>query len=338
MNILAPINSADEILTLSEEGNTEFFCGYIPTWWISKYCNKELVSIKGLMTFPINNRYEITSSFHQIDELRAAVKAARMKKSKLFLVINFKYYPEYLYSDLRKYLNGVIESGIERVIICDLGLLKLINDCYPKLKVSISCLDQVTNSKAVEFYKSFKVVDRIVFPRHMATKEIVQIAMAYPSMEFEYFIFSNKCFYDDGHCRAIHEYTPICREDFIYSVFSSEGRPLMIERFNEAVEDFKNWSPVNESIYSEEYRWGNICCSACSLYNTVKIPNIKAVKLSIRGKSLEQRKAQIKMAKKMISEAENGASIEILKNTMCSLMNMRICDSGKHCIMKGDNW
>lgn len=161
-----------------------------------------------------------------------------LKKSKeyntdVFLVLNAKYYPNYVYESVSKYIEEVLEAGITRMIVSDIGMINFLSINYPTVKISVSCLNQVTNKYSVEFYKSFANVDRIVFPRHMSSQEIASIATEVNGLEYEYFIFSNKCLYDDGYCRGIHEFTPICKDLFYSDFYTKNGNKIeTVERRN----------------------------------------------------------------------------------------------------------
>lgn len=55
MKILTPIMSASDIDILNPKlYNTEFFCGYLPQWWINEYNDSK--DKEGNLATPINNR------------------------------------------------------------------------------------------------------------------------------------------------------------------------------------------------------------------------------------------------------------------------------------------
>ena len=184
---------AEDIDILSpDKYNTEFFCGYLPAWWIDAYNGSLAYSLLGNLSTPVNNRNGKDANITSENELREIISKTKKYGTNLFLVINAKYYPEYVYPALRKYIEEVISMGITRVIVSDLGLVQYLLENYPSIKVSISCLSQVTNKLAVKFYMQFDNVDRIVFPRHMSAVEMIDIVNEYSDMEFEYFIFSKE--------------------------------------------------------------------------------------------------------------------------------------------------
>ena len=210
-------------------------------------------------------------------------------------------------------------------------------DNYPEIKVAVSCLNQISNSKAVSFYLNFSNVTRIVFPRHMAIEEITKIASCYPNIEFEYFIFSNKCLYDDGYCRSVHAFTPICKDLFYNEFYSTSNKSIsdkLFKELNRTADEYRNWS---KSLLSSQIKGcctPNFACSACSLVKSNKYKNIISVKISIRGHSIEERKRQVDMAKKLIDASKKGSKKEI-QSMLCKLFGKEdICSSENHCMMK----
>lgn len=337
MKILTPIMSPNDIDVLNPNVyNTEFFFGYIPEWWINKYSKSYAFTENNVLSTPINNRNDIKANTTSINDVKKIITKAKRYNTNAFLVLNAKYYPEYIYEDLIKYLDEISSAGVTNIIASDIGLISLIENNYPNIKVAVSCLNQITNSKAVEFYLKFKNVNRIVFPRHMTVLEIKEIASKFPNTEFEFFIFSNKCLYDDGYCRSIHAFTPFCKDlfynDFFYNESVIEGKKQI--QYQNHANDFFNWTRNLISSCDTQYCTNSFACSACSLKELIVIPNIVSVKLSIRGHLVDERKKQTIMANEAIKFAQNGDLIG-LQNAICRCFGKEdLCSSGDHCMMK----
>lgn len=334
MKILSPIGSSKDIDILDPlKYDTEFFCGFLPDWWFQKY-NKGVVEkdVKILST-PLNNRNDIKANIRSKKEMREIVRLVKEKNTKLFLVLNAKYYPDYVYNDLKKYLREIYELGIRHVICCDLGIIKLIEQYFPEIKVSVSCLNQVSNSSEIDFYMQFSNIDRIVFPRHMSSKEISKISKKYTNLEFEYFVFSNKCLYDDGYCRGLHAFDPICKASF-YSKFYDLNTNQEVHDMTTLAEKFWDWTQNEKNALKKGYCTLNFACSACSLIKLVKLKNISSVKISIRGHDIEERLKQVKMARLAIDCAENN-DLEGIKKSICKIYGKEdLCEKGMSCMMK----
>ena len=335
MKILSPIGACEDIEILDPfQYGTEFFFGYLPDWWIEKYNSKieGRGDIKVLST-PLNNRNDLKANVRDKNEVSKMIQFAERKKTRLFLVINAKYYPDYVYEDLKRYLDEIYEIGIRYAICCDLGLIKIIEQFYPDMKISVSCLNQVSNSLGVEFYKKIRNVDRIVFPRHMSSEEIIKIAEAHKELEFEYFIFSNKCMYDDGYCRGLHAFHPVCKNSYESEFYDSVTNEK-IPGLKTAGEEFWRWTQNEENADENKYCTPNFACTACSLIKLVKIENISTVKMSIRGHDVEERLRQVQMARMAIECAENG-DLEKIKKTVSKMYGKDdLCGKGMSCMMK----
>lgn len=336
--ILTPITSAKDIDILNPNiYNTEFFCGYLPLWWIESYNDSLAYSLLGNLSTPINNRNGKNSNVSNAEILREIVRKCDRYNTHLFLVVNAKYYPEYVYPNLKRYIEEVISIGIERLIVCDLGMVCFLQEHYPKLKISISCLNQVTNSWAVKHYLSYKNVERIVFPRHMSSSEIECIVKKYPNMEFEYFIFSNKCLYDDGYCRGVHEFTPICKDNYYVEYYSQNDVPVsdsVIQKCRNNEVQYHGWTRNEIQTKEKGYCTAGFGCMACSLYRLNRYSNIVSVKISIRGHGVGERLRQVQMAHKVLLSVDEAEDIEKIKNIVSTMYGKKsICDDGWACIM-----
>lgn len=333
MKILSPIGASEDIEILDPfKYDTEFFFGYLPDWWVEKY-NKglEQKDVKVLST-PLNNRNDIKANVRDRAEALRMIQLAKIKKTKIFLVINAKYYPDYVYPDLKRYLNEIYDMGIRHVICSDLGIIKELEEMHPDIKVSVSCLNQLSNSLGVEFYKNFKNIDRIVFPRHMSSEEILRITEAHKELEFEYFIFSNKCMYDDGYCRGVHAFNPICKDHFENKFYSCNSNEELCDVKAEG-EAFWKWTQNEENAVKNGYCTPNFACAACSLMKLAKVPNISTVKMSIRGHHVEERLKQVQMARMSINYAENR-NLEGIKRAVSKMYGKDdLCEKGMSCMM-----
>lgn len=330
---------AEDIDILSpDKYNTEFFCGYLPAWWIDAYNGSLAYSLLGNLSTPVNNRNGKDANITSENELREIISKTKKYGTNLFLVINAKYYPEYVYPALRKYIEEVISMGITRVIVSDLGLVQYLLENYPSIKVSISCLSQVTNKLAVKFYMQFDNVDRIVFPRHMSAVEMIDIVNEYSDMEFEYFIFSNKCLYDDGYCRGVHEFTPICKDNYFIDYYSKIPGKLISDNTNILLREneyyFREWTRNEVQFEQKGYCTAGFGCMACSLTQTDRYKNIVSVKISIRGHNVQERLKQVQMAYNVLKSVDLNSGIDGIKHIVSSNYGKEnLCRDGKSCMM-----
>ena len=334
MKILTPIMSSRDIDILNpQEYGTEFFCGYLPQWWIEEFNDPT----SNRLSTPINNRNAKSANVTTLEELCSIASKSLQHKTDTYVVLNAKHYPDSVYKYIDKYIDEIVSAGIVKLIVCDIGMIRYLEKKYPQIVVSVSCLNQTTNSMAVKFYSHFRNVKRIVFPRHMSSEEIEKIALQFPEMSFEYFIFSNKCLYDDGYCRGIHEFTPICK-DLFYSDFFSRTFDALNEneqqllRINEF--EFSLWTRNYLNSERRGYCTPNFGCTACSLVKLAKCNNIDSVKISIRGHDVSERLRQVQMAHSIIKCVAAEGSIEDVKEIVSKMYGKEdLCKSGMGCIM-----
>ena len=191
---------------------------------------------------------------------------------------------------------------------------------------------------AVHFYANFQNVERIVFPRHMSSSEIISIASSFPNIQFEYFIFSNRCLYDDGYCRGIHEFTPICKDLFYSEYYSRNGLFLNdqdIQSFRSSEFEFKDWTRNEIMVNEKKYCTASFACTACSLIKTYQIPNIVSLKISIRGHDINERLRQVQIAHNVIRCVEQQMPLNKIQETVSHLYGKdTLCSIGMSCMMK----
>lgn len=335
MRILVPITCSKEIDILNpDKFHTEFFCGYMPQWWVDRYNQSSSASN---ISVPLNNRNSKNANVRSREELVRIIRKAKSFHTDVFLALNAKHYPDEAYDCIKLYIDEVISLGVTRMIVCDIGMIRFLRSYYPQIKVSVSCLNQVTNKPAVDFYRRIGNVDRIVFPRHMSSKEIENIARAEEEISFEYFIFSNKCLYDDGYCRGIHEFTPICKDLFFADFYSRAFVPVSDYEKTElrkAEHSFSEWTRNELLCQQRNIYTPNFACSACSLIKLSKLPNIESVKISIRGHGTEELLHQVTMAHQAIILAKNGADRSVVQNAIAKLYGKEsLCREGTSCMM-----
>ena len=325
MRILVPVNSADEMTLFNPEVfETEFFCGYMPSWWKERF-NVSGAERRGVLPAPINNRNAESANVSDPGVLERMIETADRYQTDLFLAINAKHYPGFLYSALEKYIDEVSELGIRKVIACDEGLMHLLSRRHPEITVSVSCLNQVTNTwSALRMLKKGNV-ERIVFPRHMTSEEMCSIASAVPEMDFEFFIFSNKCPYDDGYCRGVHEFVPICKDRFQARFLGLDPR-----RSNNAFESFVTYSSVEDRYEEYGFKSPNFSCAACLLPAVSEQSNIVSAKIAFRGHSAAKKLWQVELAHNLIA---SKAGFDQIKGFVCSAYGAdSLCDTGTACM------
>lgn len=335
MDLLVPVQSHENMKEMILDGINEFYCGFLPIEWIDKY-GKKHGKLFSTIQISLNRRDSISSNVKDEIELKKMTKLATENNAKLFLTLNAPFFPQEAYEILHFFLENIIELGIIRVIVSDIGLIKYIYSNFPSLLITISCDNQVINSYAVDFYKQFKP-ERIVLPRHITIKEAESILINNTDIEFEYFILSNKCVYDDGNCRCMHDLGAICLDVWKEQCISlNDANSVDVENVKKANREFSDWA-FNFDVQAkcDMYFWKEYGCSICSLYNMTKYPNMVSLKIVGRGKWIYYK--DIFFIQEALNLSENGATLkdlQILAKKTYGYVDM--CETTKYCMMRGE--
>lgn len=337
MKILVPIQNDIDIIPLYKAGASEVYCGYLPEWWTYAFNSPELIQKLGSVPCNLNNRNSIKSNLTDYQSFCRCVSIAEKFGITLYVTLNAKYFPEAAYPLIGRWLNEIIDAGAKRLIVSDFGLISWLCSNYPELQLSISCLSQITNSESVRFLLNFKSIERIVFPRHISVDEAKQIAEEFPNMQFEFFGLSNKCQYDDGFCRGLHDLYPICKDTWRTDYYSVNGDvpTEMFEKLSRTTDKFNRWAIEYPRSLIKQYRWEGVACSLCAISDLSTLPNISTIKLAGRGYELSERIEQVKIASKIINMVNNGSNTLAIRDSVSEFFeNPKQCCSA-FCIMPG---
>ena len=105
-----------------------------------------------------------------LDEIREAVNIAHMHNVKVYVTVNTIIKERELESVIN-YLANLHAIGVDAVLIQDLGLVELINEYLPDLKIHASTQMTLENQLKLDYIES-KGVKRVVLPREMRKEEI----------------------------------------------------------------------------------------------------------------------------------------------------------------------
>ena len=100
-----------------------------------------------------------------LDEIREAVNIAHMHNVKVYVTVNTIIKERELESVIN-YLANLHAIGVDAVLIQDLGLVELINEYLPDLKIHASTQMTLENQLKLDYIES-KGVKRVVLPREM---------------------------------------------------------------------------------------------------------------------------------------------------------------------------
>lgn len=332
LNILTPVSSAEEIQIYAKEGSDEFFAGYVNQEWLDTF--NYLPERSGVMQLPLNRRTPLQANITSREELQKAVAMAKTVGGRLYITLNASFYTENMYTYLRKYLKELISTGVNYLIVSDIGIMELLNMEFSEIKITVSCVAQVISSSMVAFYKNFNV-ERIVFPRHISLASIGKIADQFPELEFECFGLCEKCMHDDGNCRCMHSVGAICLDCWNTTYERVDGNRLELEDGKELMVTeaaYQNWIAPN---VRQQVSVPNLGCSLCSIGELLRHKNIHALKISGRGRGVDFVRCQISIVHNVIKLFSQNKSVKDVQGYVQQVLGTDHCMDHGYCIMRG---
>lgn len=130
-----------------------------------------------------------------IDEIREAVNTAHLHNVKVYVTVN-TIIKERELDNVVNYLSNLHAIGVDAVLVQDLGLIELINEYLPDLKIHASTQMTIENQLKLDYLES-KGVKRVVLPREMRKEEIQNLKT---NMELEIFAHGALCYSYSGQC------------------------------------------------------------------------------------------------------------------------------------------
>ncbi|WP_407376673.1 DUF3656 domain-containing protein [Methanobrevibacter sp.] len=130
-----------------------------------------------------------------LDKIRDAVNIAHMHNVRVYVTVNTLIKQDEL-EDVINYLANLYAMGVDAVLIQDLGLVKLINEHLPDLKIHASTQMTTENQLKLNYLES-KGIKRVVLPREMRKEEIAALKT---NMELEIFVHGALCYSYSGQC------------------------------------------------------------------------------------------------------------------------------------------
>jgi collagenase-like PrtC family protease len=281
LRILAPADSVREASALIGAGAGALYFGFVPREW-------------SLDRSPVESFNRRTFSEAQIDswdEAAALLETARSAGVPASVTFNASYYPEEMYGPILECLRRLAGLGADGFIVSDIPLIiRLGEEGIGPL--TLSTMGGVTNSGAVSFYRRLGV-RRFNLPRALTTRQIEGITGAHPEISFDVFALFGACANIEAFCRWVHDdpgrVWP-CVQDYTPLPPQGEG-PSAAARAQ------IGWSGLSRA-------WA---CGLCSLYDLARLGNVQGLKVVGRGAPLERKLAGVRILKKLLETANEGA-------------------------------
>lgn len=130
------------------------------------------------------------------EEIISALKYAHLLNKKIYLTVNTLTKEEEL-KKLYDFLRPLYLSGLDAVLVQDVGVFDYIKECYPKLDIHMSTQAVVTSAEGAKFYRD-RGASRVVLARELTLPEIESITKE--GIETECFIHGAMCYGYSGMC------------------------------------------------------------------------------------------------------------------------------------------
>ena len=101
---------------------------------------------------------------------------------------------------IEEYLKYLQKIGADALIVADPGIIEIVKETIPDMRIHLSTQANTTNYRAVNFWYE-QGVSRIVLARELSFKEIEEIVNKSPKdLEFEAFVHGAMCISYSGRC------------------------------------------------------------------------------------------------------------------------------------------
>ena len=280
MKIISPVDNLAEVEALLDAGADELYGGYVPEHWRRRFS----------LLASINQRTFAGAQISDASSLAEIIRRAGERGGSFSLTLNAPFYSDAMMPLLDDYVDEAVAAGIRGIILADLGLLRRLRQRHPQLEYHASTLAHLSNSEAVRFY-SRQGVSRVIFPRHLTTAEMNEVAQQVPEVRFDAFLLVGKCPNTEGLC-TFHHSSPdkIWPCEIPYRISAEQDPPSAALR--RAMAQQAGWSTTNR-------RHG---CGLCAIPHLAK-SRIYGVKLVGRGAPAAQKVRNLQLARDFIELA-----------------------------------
>ena len=181
---------------LVQGGATEFFTGYNPPYWHTKF---------GFEVSP-NGRFSEHEQITDFETLKQIVLEVHKHSLELFINLNARYYTDEVFDLIKKMVSEFEEIWIDWIICGNISILEYLKEINYKWKINISTIMSLYNTESIRFFLENYKINKIILSREITLKEIEKLVSSFPEVKFEVFWEWDFCRYNNGLCFAEHKY------------------------------------------------------------------------------------------------------------------------------------
>ncbi|MBQ7646056.1 MAG: U32 family peptidase [Clostridia bacterium] len=139
------------------------------------------------------------SSAFTFEQIASAVAESHGKNKKVYVTVN-AFMRDTDVTELKAYVKELYSSGVDALIVSDIGAISVIKETEPDMEIHISTQANCMNSEAAKVYYRMGA-KRIVAARELSLDEIARIRQSIPDdMEIEAFVHGAMCMSYSGRC------------------------------------------------------------------------------------------------------------------------------------------
>jgi len=333
LKITVPISHPEEVEMLAGNGAGEFFCGFVPPEWLERYGG----------AFWLNRRGPVTGNLVQRDDVSLLAERSHAFGIPVHATFNAPYYTPEQQEFLLPVIDRLVrESGVDGVIVSDVGFLVALRRAFPELSVHASSVMATLNPGMVGFLEELGV-RRVIFPRSLGVREIAELrGAAAGRVETEAFVLNEGCVFEEGYCMTTHRSVgALCVQlpgvphrivplggESAESLAREDG-----ERARELMGAFKDWVWFQNGCGNSMNPSGipNGPCGLCALFDLART-GVTSLKISGRGASSYRKLVSLQMVRAVLDLVEQGAPREEAAHKAVTLRNTpKFCKAGYMC-------
>ena len=332
MKITAPISKPYEVPILAQSGAEEFYCGVVVDEWIGKYD----------ISVWMNRRSPLGANLRGFDELAAVTANAREFGYPVFLTLNSHYYTGEQAHMVVELAKKAADAGVDSFIVGDPGLVKTLSKSGFEGRIFVSTIGSVLNSETARFFVDLGA-RRIILPRQMTLEEVENIVRSCPDIEFETFIFNDRCPFLESNCHTLHGLPG--QDSFCHVEWEHEFIPLgdggkeSEEDWYEHLEHHKKWLWASRNC-NDSYtltKVPNGTCGLCAIPDLMAA-GITSVKIVGREVPDYRKMLSVKIVAKVLEKAAEGLSRDDVREAAVTLRgDESLCRLGYLCYYREAN-
>lgn len=215
-------------------GANEFFTGYNPEYWYSKF---------GFEVSP-NGRFAEHEQITDFETLKTITEAVHSHGLEVFINMNARYYTDETWPFILRMLEEFSSINIDGIICGNISILEQLKDIGYTWKVNISTILAAYNTESISFYLDSYNVNKIILSREVTLREIEKLVTSFPNTQFEVFWEWDFCRYNNGLCFAEHKYwakdicTVVLNDWIIKKKFRADFKEVILN------DNFSEWEKI----------------------------------------------------------------------------------------------